>query len=313
LTIYWLIITGLAGILVKDQFLPLFGIIFLCTFWLILKKGRLKNLGANLKQSLRKLSVVALSAMVASTILLGGLVGERYGKNLLDYQSLQPKCETVQPVSVCEKFMPWYRNQQNKLNPPDEERYANPVSFTQHWVSKIMRGYFAIFSHTPTEVVSVREPFGPIVLKGLLPMPIVAAYAVLVGGVVSVMMSLKVLWKNEYMRLAVIVIALYLVVLWVFNYQTYLKLGVAQAIQARYTYPILLLIYVVLAKSYSHLLRNDQNLKNLLVIVILLTFVWGGGIMGYLIRADETWYWQNKTVISVNKRAQDFIRHIVIH
>lgn len=312
-TVYLLILTGFVGILVKDQFLPLYGILIACTLWLVFKQGRLKSLFNDIKHSSKRLGLISLIMMILGFVLLGSLVVERYGKNLIEYHTIQPKCEQVQPVEVCEKFMPWYRNKQNKLNPPLEKTYGNPISFTQHWVAKIMRGYFAIFSHTPTQVISEREPFGPIVLKAQLPLPISVAYGILISGIVAVAMSIKMLWKHIFLRLSVGVIVLYLLVLWTFNYQTYLNLGVAQAIQARYTYPILPLIYIVLAVSFNNLLRNKSNLKNTLVLIIIVSFVWGGGIVGYLIRADSLWCWQNRTVIQVNTYAQNVLKHVVIH
>lgn len=311
-SLYGLLLVGLLGLIIKDQFLPIFVITCIAGLYILKSEKKVKKIFKFVKKSVKETKLKTLALLLVPLMLFSLLVVERYGVNVIKFGSMQPKCEVVQPVNVCEKFMPWFRNQQNLLNKVNDEKYGNPASFTQHWISKITRGYFAIFSHTPTNVLSQREPFGPIVLKPLMPIPIMIAYTVMISGLLLFLYQIKRLWDNKFLRLAIIIVILYLAVLWTFNFKTYQTLGVAQAIQARYTLPIMLLIYVLIAEAFR--LTFKKPILKIIFYASLILFVWGGaGITGYLIRADETWYWQNDTVILINTYTQNFLKHIVIH
>lgn len=303
---------GLLTSIVKHNFLPIFVVTLFYvagTTWY--KNRRCLKKWISLVWSNRPNNLIVASLIIL-VILSSGLFLERHGQNLIRYHTVAPTCDKIQPVEVCKNFGPWYRNRNNLLNKSPDVLYGNPLSFTQHWTSKIMRGYFAPFSHTPTQVVSEHEPFGPIVRKAISPSQIVFAYLVLFIGSFSVLIYFKKLWAKIYIRLAILIISIYLIVLWLFNYQLYQKLGVAQAIQARYTYPILLLIFIVFVEAFKYLIQSERQRKAILMLFIVF-FVWGGGIIGYQIRADENWYWQNTTVITINKRIQNLLRYVVIH
>lgn len=303
---------GLLTTLVKHNFLPIFIVTTFYVGTIILYKNRKclkKWLNSAWKDRPNNLFVALLIGLV---IVSTGLFVERHVQNFIRYRTVAPTCDRIQPEDICKNFGPWYRNQNNLLNKSPDVLYGNPLSFTQHWISKIMRGYFAPFSHTPTKVVSEHEPFGPIVRKPISPPPIISAYFVLFVGLIFVLISLKKLWSKIYIRLAILIISIYMIILWFFNFQLYQKLGVAQAIQARYTYPILLLIFIVLIEAFKYQIQSQRQRKVLLTL-FLVFFVWGGGITGYLIRAEDTWYWQNHTVISTNQAAQKLLNKILIH
>lgn len=300
---------GFIASLVKYTFIPMLVIVSLYLLVFYIKRwGKISLRSEWRKLENKKILLLLLPMLVISF----GLFVERPLNNVIIYHSISPKCEDVQSVEVCKNFMPWARNQENLKNKSAEKLYGNPVSFTQHWVTKSMRGYFAIFSHTPTQVVSTKEPFGPIVLKPLLPLPIVIAYSAILLGISAVLLQLKKILADQFLRFSLVLSGGYLVVLWLFNYQGYLKLGVAQAIQARYTLPILIIMYVLIAWSVNQTLKSNK-IKTALLILIFVTYCWGGGIAGYLIWADQNWYWQNTTVITTNKRIQNLLRYVVIH
>jgi hypothetical protein len=300
---------GFIASLVKYTFIPMLVIVSLYLLVFYIKRwGKISLRSEWRKLENKKILLLLLPMLVISF----GLFVERPVINTIRYHSISPKCEDVQSIEVCKHFMPWARNQDNLKNKSAEKLYGNPVSFTQHWVTKSMRGYFAIFSHTPTQVVSTKEPFGPIVLKPLLPLPIVIAYSAILLGISAVLLQLKKILADQFLRFSLVLSGGYLVVLWLFNYQGYLKLGVAQAIQARYTLPILIIMYVLIAWSVNQTLKSNK-IKTALLILIFVTYCWGGGIAGYLIWADQNWYWQNTTVITTNKRIQNLLRYVVIH
>jgi len=307
-----LIMVGLFTSLVKNSFLPVFSITLLsCLVVAIASRGfriSFKDLICSFSALRTKVKFVLFAGLMLVTLLFA----ERYGYNVVKYQTLWPKCDVIQSEQVCKHFMPWYRNSQNKLYPPTEQTYGNPASFTQHWVSKMSRGYFAIFSHTPANVLKWYEPFGPIVLGDLLPLPISVYSVLVVGGAIVFVLKIRKLWANNFIRFSIIVSAAYLLVLWSFNYRSYLGLGTAQAIQARYTYPILPLIFLVLASGYN-LLRLSAQQKTIMFSIVFLVYFWGGGIAGWIIRSDSMWYWQNSYIISVNQKTQSVLKKLIWH
>jgi hypothetical protein len=308
----WFAAIGMIACLVKQAFLPIFIVSMIGVLLHLYRKYGLNattELAKSFKHEIQK-PILIIGLIVL--LIIGGLFVERNGGNYIKYGTMNPNCSQVQSISTCENFMPWYRNQQNKLNRSVDKEFGNPLSYTQHWVSKVMRGYFAIFSHTPTQVVSSHEPFGPLSLKALLPLPFVTASALLCIGVVALVSQFSKIWGEMHLRFAFLLCTSYVTVLWMFNYNTYLSLGQAQAIQARYTYPVLILILLLLAKSITYLVKNNK-LRAGLLFVVLFGLVWGGGITGYLIRADDTWYWQNKTVITANNAVKTTLKLIVIH
>lgn len=176
----------------------------------------------------------------------------------------------------------------------------------------MVRGYFAIFSHTPTAVVSPLEPFGPIVLRPLMPIPITVAYIMGALGVVSVVAYGKMLWKDPLLKMILIVSGTYIAILWLFNYTSYLKLGSAYAIQARYTYPLLLPIFLVFVTALNQV-KVSRNTKMYVAVAVVLLYSWGAGVSGWIIRSDCLWYWQNNTVLRLNQQAQNALKMFIPH
>lgn len=307
----YLLLTGLFGCLLKETFLPIFGVIFLYVAIALGWRHRQKLL-PELWRGFRK-QAGKWQIVVSIVLALGlGLFGERYIQNQLVYGNYGPECDKVQSIEVCSDYMPWYRNYQNQLNKPADPLFGNPASFTQHWASKIMRGFYAIFSHTPTNVISSTEPFGPIVLKSLLPIPIVLGSMMAIASALVIAFNFKRLWKQSFYRYGLIVIAGYTFIVWMFNYTSYLQLGAAQAIQARYFLPLLPIALVIALQSFAWFVRSN-NMRMVLLISVGSLYIYGGGAVGWLLRADSNWYWQKSQVIQINQQLQNTLKKTIIH
>lgn len=302
---------GAATVMVKNSFLPILaglGIGTIACVALSEKNNILKGLLTSWQPLAVVRKILIITAVIASLL----IVGERYGYNIIRYKSLWPRCEAVQSEEVCKNYMPWYRNNQDRQNPIEDATFGNPISFTQHWVSKMTRGYFAIFSHTPTKVLVWYEPFGPIVLRSLMPVPIVTAIVSVGASLGMVVINAKKIFANKFWQLMGFVAAGYLLFLWNYNYLGYLDSGYAQGIQARYTYPVLLPGILLLCASWSFIKLRDVH-KSALIIAIFLVFLWGGGIAGWIIRSDSLWYWQNSYVESINQKTQSILKKVIWH
>lgn len=309
-----LVLASLAAVLAKQTILPAVVVIVICTGISVVWRNRGKRLGGIIKTSLTEALRLRWFYLVLAAIgVLGVMAVERYGVNLTKYGIYWPPCEVVQPVEFCEDFGPWYRNNvTNVQNRPAEQPYGNPLSFTQYWVSRMMRGYFAIFQHVPAAAVSGREPYGPIVTQPLLPLPVGFAVVAAFGGVLAVVWQWRKVWANPYLRLSLLTIIGFTAALWLYNYRDYLQMWKAEAIQARYTFPLLIPVFTLIAWAVNKSIASRQ-LKAGFVAVFIICYVWGGGVAGWLIRADDTWRWQHPVAQSINNSVQKFLRFTVIH
>jgi hypothetical protein len=303
---------GLAGVITKETFLPLFAVISTYVGWRLWREHGMKFLRSYRQSFLRNVKQGSFIAALAGLLVVGGLVAERYGGNLVRYKSLIVDCDVVHPESFCEKNSVWYRNRENLRHKPADALYGNPLSYTQFWVSKTIRGFYVPFSHTPTQVIWDKEPFGPIVTRAVAPAGFLFGYVALAAGLVFVLLKRKDLWKDKPLRFALVICSGYLAILWIYNYSDYLRQGAPVAIQARYSYPILLLLFLLMVKSANDIISSKKIKAGLLVAAFAL-YVWGGGIVPWLIRADETWRWQNPITQSINQKVQTVLRYTVIH
>ncbi len=314
---HWILFVsvGLLTILVKYTFFIISGILFtVVLFTFVRKSGPLKKSINYIYKDFSKYSLWMKLGLVMLLIAACSLFTERIGTNMIRYREPDPNCELVQTESVCSKFMPWYRNNQAKIRyeQTKEKEFGNIVSYSQHWVTKMMRGYYAIFSHTPTVVVSPLEPFGPIVLRPIMPIPITVAYIMVVIGGALIVVYRKILWRDTLIRVTIIVSGIYLGILWLFNYASYLKVGSAYAIQARYTYPLLLPIFLVFVTALKQV-KVSRNTKMYVAVAVILLYSWGAGVSGWIIRSDSLWYWQNNTVLRLNQQAQNVLKIFIPH
>lgn len=251
--------------------------------------------------------------LLIASLVVSVLAVERYGRNIVDYGSYRPKCNQVQPVEFCEKFGPWYRDNIHNIEyKPSQPPYGNPFSYSQYWVTRMMRGYFAIFHHNPSAIVTEREPYGPIQTKKLLPIQINFAIVVAILGVIFTLINLKKLGRNKYLRFGLVLVIGFIVIQWIFNYTSYLRIWKAEAIQARYTVPLLLILMAIIAQSVN-LSISKRFVKSFLVVIILAFYVYGGGSVGWVLRANTGWKWDNSVNQTINRQAQYILRRTVIN
>ena len=307
-----LVTTGALTSLVKETFLPIYLICLMYVAATLIYRYK-QSLAGLLWRDFHRRAILVRLGLVLMLLFSVGMFVERYGVNQVRYGGYTAEFFVEQPVRACEQYAPWYRNQQKKLNNPATPLYGNFFSYTQHWVSKIQRGYFAIFSHTPTAVVSDKEPFGPIVIRPLLPLPVTIASIAVVIGFLAVLLQIKTLWGRPAYRFSIVVILFYGVVVLLFNYRQYLDLGAAQAIQARYLMALLPLAIVLMIQAVSWTMPSHQRFKGIILATVMVMFVYGSGISGWLIRSDSLWYWQNQTVIQFNQTAGNILKRTVWH
>ena len=100
--------------------------------------------------------------------------------------------------------------------------------------------------------------------------------------------------------------------LWLDDYKQFLLTSQPVAINGRYLLPILLPIAAIMGRAISQAVRARPRVKPLLALAALLLFVEGGGIFTFIVRSDDTWYWNNPVVQHVNNGARRVISPLLI-
>jgi hypothetical protein len=279
---------GLLTCLIKYAFLPIFAIvvIYLLVIWLK-DKRRIKIL-SGLKTSFIKSTRKAQVSLAVLFVVSCGLFLQRYGYNAVVYHAVQPDCAQVLTVKQCLQYGPWARNY--KLDQTAKSTHSNlsaparnPLVYVRGWThAMIFRLYFSIDQdfneYTP------------------MPLPFVAAFIFgFVGLALTIIYFLRISRTYIYTWLFVVISIAYCVSLLSLNYQEYLRYGTVVAVNGRYLFPILPLLFALFALGYRELVRDVGGkhktlIKVIIVIIIAVLSIDGGGFIGYLIHSTPKWY-----------------------
>lgn len=309
----WLATVGMLATLTKHNFIVIFGAAVLYVLFILIKRHRGAIFGL-LSDSVKTSKKAGMVAVVVFAIVLG-LFFERYGINAIKYKQVKVDCAKVQPVSVCENFSPWRRNQKALRIIPDQPLYGGPITFTSHWATKLMRGYYAIFANIVPDNVNVPDPYGHYVFKKLLPLPITIGYMLLIAGLIAVVLKFKKLWhKNTLTQLTLASSGVLLLSLWIFNYAFYIKYGQAYAIQGRYIVPMLLPLILLFGTAIFEITKKStlKWMRYFLVCLVIL-YVLSGGVVGWIIKSNDNWYWNNAVVFDFNRGAKNVLKAVIPH
>lgn len=226
-----LLSVALLGCLVKFSFLPVAAVVLAFTSVYILRNRAWPDVSIGGSSRL-KIAVATLVLIVAGVS--SGLVIERYGGNVLAYGSLQPDCDQVQPLNVCQQYGPWARNyaleqsaQQDKgFQGLSVEGYAAKV-----WAPIMVRGLGGVD----------KDGITPAIPKLVL-VVLVAAFAVLGMGLLGAAMLRR---KDPVVAMVVASIMLYSLALLQRNYSEFMSFHEAVAVQGRYLLPFIVPLFAI--------------------------------------------------------------------
>ncbi|HUC89749.1 MAG TPA: hypothetical protein VMR45_03020 [Patescibacteria group bacterium] len=299
-----LAVACLLGSLVKFSFLPIalaaavfVALVVLRQFW----GSRAKFVQA-LCRGYHDVSTRAKVILLILLVLSGGLFIQRYGVNLVRYHTPIPDCGSVLSEDECIDYGPWARN--NRLKNLKNEAAVNksPLAFTWQWLQSMhYRLFFAI--NGPADDYRNFPP---------LPLPAGAVIIIGVSGLFALALNWRAVFRGRKLLIFLFGMSLlYCCVLWFENYSDYLEIGQPVAINGRYLLPVLLPLAAVFGRAFSIMLRRMPIAKALLAGFILLLFLHGGGLLSFILRSDEAWYWPNHTVIEVNNTARRVLAPII--
>lgn len=277
--------------LVKYAFLPIVLAIAVYVAVELYRFWRPKGAWREAQRQLNTIAPMLRWLLMIGLVLSMGLFAERYGVNLVRYHKPVPDCGNVLSVQQCRSYGPWLRDYDfanSKAVGPE-----NPVLFTRAWVYGMwLRSFFAVDGPG-----TLFQSGGPLLVPGL----VAASAATLGAGLVVVY------WRRLYTRsnkpvlgLLVAVSLTYIVVLWFNAYSAFGRTGQPVAINGRYLLPVLLPIMLIIGLAYREWLRNRPGLKAALAVILLLSFMWGGGALTYILRSNDAWYWPSPTVRAAN-------------
>ncbi|MDB5169380.1 MAG: hypothetical protein JWO41_736 [Candidatus Saccharibacteria bacterium] len=287
----------LATSVVKYAFLPIaLAIVIYIGFGIIRAFGPGKRLRQETRQSFHRLKMLPRILLIFGLVLFGGLFIEREGLNTLRYHRPVPDCADVLTIEQCSAYGPWNRDYYLALNKSGDAS-DNPLTFTRSWFEGMwLRSYFTLAG--PTEDYQTRGPL-------TVPSQSMIVFAVL-GLALVPLYGRRVIkrYNAPLLELLTVVSVLYIGFLWVDEYLLYLHAGTAVAINGRYLLIIMLPVLLIVALCAREAFRLVPKLMPWAVVTILACGLWGGGVMTYMIRSSDNWYWPGSAPQALNHAAQ---------
>ena len=297
--------------LVKYAFLPIFVavIVFLAIIAFIsYKKSSLEQFFKDLLSSWKRQSRLMQICLVVLLILSMGMFIQRDGVNLIKYHNIAPSCSTVLNVKDCSAYSVWDTDYTRHVSIASELHartfsYMTPIKYLSEWFYWMWyRSFFAV--NGPASGFTNYAP---------LPLPAIGAAAITVLGIfLSIKWRRKIFKNNPHLIFLLLIILGYCVALILQGYSTYHYTGVLENMNGRYLLPILLFVAAIFGKAISLQLKNATIMKVIISVVVLILFLEGGGIVTFLVRSDDTWYFQNHVVKKINNEATKIVKPVVI-
>ena len=288
--------------LVKYAFLPIFAAIIL---FIVIRLWQVYGSPHELLKSLRlgtqyvKHRIFLLLGCLV--ILSGGLFLQRYAVNVIRYHQIIPDCQQVLSINRCHSYGPWDRDYSDSLTKADNDKDATHfVFYIGDWFYGMwLRTFFAVDG--PATNYETRGPFI---------VPSMAAIGFASVGLIALVVTRRRLlarYHSSVLLFFLLVSVVYTLALWLDEYKSYVATGQPVAINGRYLIPVLPLVLVLLAIAYGELLRRYFRAKVALACLAIVSLLWGGGALTYILRSNYTWYWPARPVYSVNHAVQDVI------
>jgi hypothetical protein len=255
-----------SGTLVKYPILPL--ALAMSIVWMIfvfMNRKRLFPIDFIIRGNL--FFFILLFAVIAGNLAI-------YGLNLIAYRTLTPPCNEILAEAQC-TLSPYYKRynkialeQKLTINQAIESGYPDPITYIfDSWLPNMFYRIFGILGH-----------------ESYFPAKIIILYRLLFYWIIF--LAIRYWRKPNFTHVSLMgIFIFYILVLLITNYDSELVYGFRQiAIQGRYIFPVIGIVYVLLSKVLSLVPSNKIKYATLVVSVVL--FLYGGPIK--LIRYYDT-------------------------
>lgn len=263
------IVTALALVLVKETYVPITILGFLLLLGWHLKHNKIKGINGQLRASLKndwkrvasRRLIIFLSLLV---IVFAGLFLERYGQNYVRYGKVTPNCDQVHSVNECMQNSIYRRNTGQRkefiaAKKAGTTKLDHLGIFTKNWLVLIYertyfyRGHQTIISNN----LSKKVGFVSVILIVLL-----LLYNFLTArNISSISVALLVLT------------IVYILLVFLYNLNTYRFYGYPFAIQGRYLLPVVPFLYMGIVTALLAFYNSRSHRMKPIVIIIVVMLI----------------------------------------
>lgn len=196
---------------------------------------------------------------------------ERYGTNLIEYNSVKVGCAEVHSTEDCRKS-PLFRRSE-RVEAMDREPSLSVPGFSLRWVVTTKERIYGIFAHESMASSSLVS-YGTWVVIGLMAVAFIRKYQ----------------WKGWPLDYLLLISFAYIAVVAAKNYSGYTEYGIfGMALQGRYIFPVLPVLYLA-GNHYAEKLFADRRNVLLLYVVLVLGIFVIAGLPSYVFLAGPEWY-----------------------
>ncbi|HEX9153206.1 MAG TPA: hypothetical protein VF809_00115 [Candidatus Saccharimonadales bacterium] len=275
---------------------------FLLVYLILSFRGKYGKLWRIARSDYMRLARNVRLGLVGLLLIMSGLFAQRYIVNLAKYHTPVPDCGVVLTVKQCSAYGPWIRDYRYSNEKPDNFK-PSLAKFVGSWFGGMWHRLFFAINGKHAHYTNYKE----------LLVPSIAAIVLSVAGLAAVIAHRRKLFRNDAVLAFILTVSLgYAAVLWLDGYAAYNHTGRIVAINGRYLLPILLLLAVVIGRAFSIALRKKADVKPYLAVFVILLFLHGGGLMTFILRSDNSWYWPNQIVRNVNNAVRSVLAPVII-
>lgn len=285
----WTAAICLVTLQVKYAFAPIIFGAGVYIVWLVVVRVYRRQLDwRGVAQQWRKQSKTSLGLLAVGVLLLTSVFFlQRYGMNLVRYNSLTPDCDKVLSVTECLEFDPYGRDAGFKeRNLKSFIDHKDLAMYPYNWFTQMIRELY--FTVGPREVGYA--PGAP------LPSAYITGYMIAIISIALVTFRLRaIISKGVETRLLLSIVVAYIAFLFAKNLSAYVQTGVPVAIHGRYILPLLPLmaygVYVAVRSLPKRFFAHTKSYQSVVFAVLFVATLYGGGIAPYIIRSNDSWQW----------------------
>jgi hypothetical protein len=294
LDVFWLLLLGMFGTLIKFESSALFAPVFLYVIWDIWSKHKTKTVKL-LMESYQRLASLSKIGTVVLFVIIAGLFIERPVYNLVKYHAISPACQSIISEQRC---MQNYTDKRSIVFAQEKPASFNADSPYEYMLTLWIPGMITSNPRLlPWQALHIMSTLN---------------FVFALGGACLVLVFLRDFLERKAYRFAVVVLAGYVFVLVAYNYSAYVAEGQPVSITSRYLVPILPIFMVMVVQALIWLFGEHRKLLLTFGIVTLLCFTQGGGIMTSILTVPTGVLWQKHSVVRVNQSLGNGIRRYLL-
>ena len=243
--------------------------------------------------SFKALSVSSKVLVVAGLLISIGLFIERPVMNFISYNDITPSCERFRSQESCRENYTQARNFELLAKKPADFKPFPPFEyFSALWFPSMVSTSFRM---TPLQPV-------PSALHFMF-------FSGVILGILLIVYCLRDLLRTDTYKILLLVGLIFIAGVFASNYASYKTFGAPVAMNGRYLLPALpFLLFFIALSTYRLSVKKYKNITTAILILILLLFTQGGGIITSVAYLEPKEYWKNSRLTNINLKIGEAIR-----